>query len=128
MAEKDPIEEKRKELKQKLTKNQGEIEEILSFILEGKTSESLQREVEEAMALVEEHAEGKVFHDHKGKRVPLHHHSSRLLRLIKKMEDALKIDKYGPDLHKSLSCKCRHRVRMLQEMKCISGPASDSKT
>ena len=42
---KDAKEEKRRELEQKLSKNQREIEEILCFIQDGRSSEGLQREV-----------------------------------------------------------------------------------
>jgi len=114
---KDPKEERRKELEQKLSKNKSEIEEILDFIQKGKTGDILQREVEQAFSLVEEHAQGKIFHEHKSGRVPISHHSSRLLHLIGRMEELLKIGQYGADLHKALSVKCRHRVRMLLEMR-----------
>jgi shikimate kinase len=111
--------DKRKELQNKLSKNRRDIDEILTYLQKGKSSDILQKEVEEAFAKVEENAQGKVFHEHKAGRVPISHHSSRLLHLISSMEELQKISRFGKDLHKALSLKCRQHVRMLLEMRQI---------
>lgn len=111
-----PEEQAQREDEQLLSKNKADIEEIMQLLDEGVDRTEAERRLAEAKGLVEEHRKGKVFHDHSGKKIPVHHHASSLKKLADALELSWKTKRHGADLHKALHAHLRHRVKVLQRV------------
>ena len=111
-----PEEEAQKEDEQLLAKNKVDIEEIMQLLDEGVDRAEAEKRLAEARGAVEEHRKGKVFHDHSGKRIGIHHHASNLKRLADALELSWKTMRHGADLHKALHAHLRHRVKVLERV------------
>ena len=110
------IEEEQREDEQILCKNLQDIEEIMQLLDAGVDRKEAERLLAEARAAVGEHKVGKVFHDHKGAKIAVHHHSSNLKRLADALELTWKTKRHGADLHKALHAHLRHRVKVLERV------------
>ena len=114
--EKSPKEEEQAEVEKLLSQNAMDIEEVLKLIGDNTDAEEMERRVQETQKMVEEGHQGRVFHDHKGKKIPLTKHTSHLLKLAGELEVQLKTKRHGKDLHKSLSALARQRVKLLKRV------------
>ena len=73
-------------------------------LIEDRTDrEEARRRVAEAEAMVEARHQGKVFHHHASKKVPLYGHTSNLLRLAAALELQWKTRQHVEDRHGALS-------------------------
>ena len=90
MAALSPAEEAQREDEKLLSENNRAIEEVLQLIDDSTDREEAERRVEAAEARVLERQEGKVFHDHKARKIPLHGHTSNMLQLAGALELYLK--------------------------------------
>ena len=116
MSTLNPQEEAEKEDQRLLAENKRKIDEILELIKDRKDREGAKRDVEMASLEVVNHESGMVFHDHGGKKVAIHNHASKLMRLAEAIELEMKTQRHGKDLHKALVNLCRHRVKLLQRI------------
>ena len=111
-----PEEEAHSEDKQLLSKNKQDIEEIMQLLDAGVDRTEAEKRLAEAKALVEQHRKGMIFHDHSGKKIPVHHHASNLKRLADALELSWKTKRHGADLHKALHAHLRQRVKILERV------------
>ena len=111
-----PEEEAQREDEQILSKNMQDIEEIMQLLDAGVDRTEAEKRLAEARGAVEQHKVGKVFHDHKGAKIPVHHHASNLKRLVDALELSWKTKRHGADLHKALHSHLRHRVKVLERV------------
>ena len=114
--EPSPEEQAQKEDEQKLAENSQRIEEILKLIEDRTDREEARRRVADAEARVDARHQGKVFHDHASKKVPLYGHTSNLLRLAAALELQWRTRRHGEDLHRALSNLSVQRVKVLQRI------------
>ena len=111
-----PEEEAQKEDERLLAENKRDIEEILKLIEDGADRDKAQQRVAEAQGKVEGKHQGRVFHPHQGRRIPLHGHTSNTLLLAEALELHLKTKRHGADLHRALGNLSRQRVKLLQRV------------
>jgi hypothetical protein len=111
-----PEEEAQREDEQQLSRNKQHIEEIMQLLEAGVDRETAEKRLAEARAAVEEHRKGMIFHEHSGKKIPVHHHASSLKRLADALELSWKTKRHGADLHKALHAHLRHRVKVLERV------------
>lgn len=111
-----PEEEAQQEDERKFAQNTRDIEEVLRLIEEGTDRSVSERRVAEAQGRVDEGHQGKVFHSHKSRKIPIHGHTSHLLQLADALELHMRTKRHGMDLHKALGSLSRQRVRLLKRM------------
>ena len=58
-----------------------------------------------------------VFHNHKGKKVPLRHHTSKMLHLAEALQKEMKTLRHDKNLQTALARLSRTRVRIVERIK-----------
>lgn len=111
-----PEEEAQREDEQLLAKNSRDIEELMQLIHEGVDRAEAEKRLAEARGAVELHRQGSIFHHHKGKKVPVPHHASNLLRLAEALELSCKTKRHGADRHKALHAHLRQLIKLLERV------------
>ena len=111
-----PAEEAQKEDEKLLTQNSKDIEEVLKLIEEQTDREKASKGLAEAEVRVEGQQQGRVFHAHQSRKIPLHGHTSNLLRLAEALELHMRTLRHGQDLHRSLGNLSRQRVKVLKRV------------
>lgn len=112
----DPVEQAQIEDERKLTANGQKIDKIMGFLFDGVDRHEAGRRVEEAEAKAAVPTPGRVFHQHKGKRVGIAHTASNLMHLNAALELQWETMLHGEDLHKSLHMLLVNRGRLLRRI------------
>ena len=115
-AQLSPEEEAQKQDEQLLAKNARDIEELMQLLHDGVDRIEAEKRLAEARGVVESHRQGSIFHHHKGKKIPIPHHASSLLRLAEALELSCKTKRHGADRHKALHAHLRQRVKLLERV------------
>lgn len=111
-----PEEEAQREDEQLLSKNKADIEEVLKLIEEQTGREEAGQRLADAEERVERQQQGKVFHTHQSRRIPLHGHTSNMLCLAEALELHMRTLRHGHDLHRCLGNLSRQRVKVLRRV------------
>ena len=89
---------------------------MLKLIAEQTDRKEAEKRLMEAETRVEEGHQGRVFHAHQARKIPLHGHTSHLLHLAEALELSMRTKRHGEDLHRSLGNLSRHRVKLLRRI------------
>ena len=111
-----PAQEAQQEDEKQLAQNKQDIEEVLKLIAEQTDRKEAEKRLMEAETRVEEGHQGRVFHAHQARKIPLHGHTSHLLHLAEALELSMRTKRHGEDLHRSLGNLSRHRVKLLRRI------------
>jgi hypothetical protein len=109
-----PEEEAQKKDEQYLSKNKSDIEEVVQMMIDGTTRAGVESKIEELKELVGREEQSRIFHTHKnGKKVPMSHKLSHMIKLSESMELHLKTLSHGENLHASLTGLVNSRIKVL---------------
>lgn len=117
MATLSPEEEAQREDEQALTKNAGEIKDVLDLLRDGHTRDSAMvavADLEHRIASQPKNA--RLFHDHAAAKIPLRARTALRLQLVAALEVLRRTHRHGTDLHKALAALVRHRRDVLRRV------------
>ena len=111
-----PEEQREQEDKALLAEKNSAIDEIMQLISDNHDRDSASEKVESHKDELNDeiNLEGDIFHQHKGKRIPIKKKTGKLLALAEALEIQLKTHTHARDLHRSLQNHVKHKITILE--------------
>ena len=116
-SERRSLEQREQEDKALLAERNSAIDEIMGLLAENHDRDKARERVmkhREELTNGDEELDGSIFHDHKGKRIPIKRKTGKLLALAESLEIQIKTHTHSRDLHRALHNHAKTKISILE--------------